>query len=282
MTVETIVAIYDTAAQADAAVRDLKAADVPADAISQHAGTSTSGGATTAPAAREEGFWASLFGGEPDTDAEVYDRSLQSGSTVVTVKVDERHVAQVTGILEQHNPVDIDERAAGYGLSQTTTTTTRAPLAQATPDTAATTTSSEGGTIQLAEEQLSVGKRAVNRGTTRIRRFVVETPVEEQVSLRDETIRVERRAVTGGTPVTAADFTEKTVEMTETDEEAVVAKTARVVEEVVVSKDVTERVETIRDTVRRDEVEIEKIPGAKTTTSSTTSATTTPPRTPKI
>jgi uncharacterized protein (TIGR02271 family) len=280
MTIETIVAIYDTAAQADAAVRDLKAANVPADAINQHAGTS--GGATPAPAAREQGFWASLFGGEPDTDAEVYDRSLQSGSTVVTVKVDERHVAQVTGILEQHNPVDIDERAAGYGLSQTSTTTTRAPLAQVTPDTAATTTSSEGGTIQLAEEQLSVGKRAVNRGTTRIRRFVVETPVEEQVSLRDETIRVERRAVTGGTPVTAADFTEKTVEMTETDEEAVVAKTARVVEEVVVSKDVTERVETIRDTVRRDEVEIEKIQGDRTTTSSTTSATTTPPRTPKI
>jgi uncharacterized protein (TIGR02271 family) len=280
MTIETIVAIYDTAAQADAAVRDLKAANVPADAINQHAGTS--GGATPAPAAREQGFWASLFGGEPDTDAEVYDRSLQSGSTVVTVKVDERHVAQVTGILEQHNPVDIDERAAGYGLSQTSTTTTRAPLAQVTPDTAATTTSSEGGTIQLAEEQLSVGKRAVNRGTTRIRRFVVETPVEEQVSLRDETIRVERRAVTGGTPVTAADFTEKTVEMTETDEEAVVAKTASVVEEVVVSKDVTERVETIRDTVRRDEVEIEKIQGDRTTTSSTTPVTTPPPRTSKI
>ena len=276
MTVETIVAIFDTAAHADAAVRDLKAANLPADAISQHAGTSTSGGAKTAPAAREQGFWASLFGGEPDTGAEVYDRSLQGGSTVVTVKVDERHVAQVTGILEQHGPVDIDERAAGYGLSQTGTTTTRAPLAQVTPDTAARTASTEGGTIQLAEEQLSVGKRAVNRGTTRIRRFVVETPVEEQVSLRDETIRVERRAVTGGNPVTAADFTEKTVEMTETDEEAVVAKTARVIEEVVVSKDVTERVETIRDTVRRDVVEIENIQGDRTTARSTT------PRNPKI
>ena len=133
MPVETIVAIYDTAAQADAAVRDLKAANVPADAISQHADTTTA--STTAAPAREQGFWASLFGGEPDTDAEVYNRSLQSGSTVVTVKVDERLIAQVTGILEQHDPVDIDERAAGYGLSQTTTTTTtRAPLAQATPD----------------------------------------------------------------------------------------------------------------------------------------------------
>ena len=281
MTVETIVAIYDTSTQADAAVRDLRAANVPADAISQHAGTasSTTTKTTTAPA-QEQGFWASLFGGDSDSEAEVYDRSLQSGSTVVTVRSDERQVAQITGILEQHDPVDIDERAAGYGLSQSTTTTTQVPLAQATPNKVGTTASTEGGTIQLAEEQLSVGKRAVNRGTTRIRRFVVETPVEEQVSLRDETIRVERRAVTGGGPVTGADFTEKTVEMTETDEEAVVAKTAHVTEEVVVSKDVTERVETIRDTVRRDEVEIEKIPGDRMTAGSMT--TPTAPRNPKI
>ena len=288
MTVETIVAIYDTSTQADAAVRDLRAANVPADAISQHAGTAsstTSTTKTTTAPGQEQGFWASLFGGEPDTDAEVYNRSLQSGSTVVTVKSDERQVAQVTGILEQHNPVDIDERAAGYGLSQTITTTTQAPLAQAplaqaTPNKIGTAASTEGGTIQLAEEQLSVGKRAVNRGTTRIRRFVVETPVEEQVSLRDETIRVERRAVTGGSAAAGADFTEKTVEMTETDEEAVVAKTARVIEEVVVSKDVTERVETIKDTVRRDEVEIEKIPGGKTAAGSMT--TPAAPRNPKI
>ncbi|MGF7210111.1 uncharacterized protein (TIGR02271 family) [Skermanella aerolata] len=288
MTVETIVAIYDTASQADAAVRDLKAANVPADAISQHAGTAsstTSTTKTTTAPGQEQGFWASLFGGDSDSEAEVYDRSLQSGSTVVTVKSDERQVAQVTGILEQHNPVDIDERAAGYGLSQTTTTTTQAPLAQAplaqaTPNKIGTAASTEGGTIQLAEEQLSVGKRAVNRGTTRIRRFVVETPVEEQVSLRDETIRVERRAVTGGSAAAGADFTEKTVEMTETDEEAVVAKTARVIEEVVVSKDVTERVETIKDTVRRDEVEIEKIPGGKTAAGSMT--TPAAPRNPKI
>jgi stress response protein YsnF len=50
-------------------------------------------------------------------------------------------------------------------------------------------------TIQLAEEALSVGKRAVNRGTTRIRRYVVETPVEEQVTLRTETVSVDRRPV---------------------------------------------------------------------------------------
>jgi hypothetical protein len=82
--------------------------------------------------------------------------------------------------------------------------------------------------IPLTEETLSVGKRAINRGTTRIRRYVVETPVEENVSLRDETVSVERRPVAGSHPLTGApDFSDKVVEVTETAEEAVVSKTAR-------------------------------------------------------
>ncbi len=45
--------------------------------------------------------------------------------------------------------------------------------------------------------------------------------------------------------------------MEEIDEEAVVGKTARVVEEVGIRKDATERTETIRDTVRSTKVDIE-------------------------
>ncbi|PWC41440.1 YsnF/AvaK domain-containing protein [Azospirillum sp. TSO22-1] len=264
MTDETIVAIYDTNAQADAAVRDLMAARVPADAISRHAGKAP-GTATPAPAP-EMGFWASLFGGEPDHDDAVYDRSLENGSTVVAVRASGQNAAMVTEILETHDPVDIDERASGYGLSGTTTSTampiTAAPVTTTREGAAAMAASNEGGSIPLSEEQLHVGKRSVNRGTTRVRRFVVETPVEEQVSLRDETVTVERRAATGRQPVTDADFTEKTVEMTEVDEEAVVGKSARVTEEVVLRKDATDRVETVRDTVRREDVEIEKLPAA--------------------
>jgi uncharacterized protein (TIGR02271 family) len=123
--------------------------------------------------------------------------------------------------------------------------------------------SADGGTIQLSEETLAVGKRAINRGTTRVRRFVVETPIEEQVSLRDETVSIERRPVTDARPITNVDFTDKVVEMTETAEEAVVSKAARVTEEVVVRKDETERTETVRDTVRREDVEITKEPGVE-------------------
>ena len=113
MNEETIVAVFDMAAHADAAIRDLEAADVPSSAISRHSSTI---GTTSTSAPRETGFWASLFGGEPDQDSTVYDRSLESGSHVVTVKVPGTQVNSVMTMLESHSPIDIDERAASYGL----------------------------------------------------------------------------------------------------------------------------------------------------------------------
>jgi len=113
--------------------------------------------------------------------------------------------------------------------------------------------------IPIVEEQVNIGKRSVERGGIRVRSYVVETPVEEQVRLRDETVTVERRpgGMVGSSEVPADAFRERTIEVTETDEEAVVSKTAHVRETVVVRKDVEERAESIHDTVRRTEVEIE-------------------------
>lgn len=288
MTDETIVAVYDTAAHAEAASTALKAAGVPESAISLHAGAasaSTSAMSTAAAPVREEGFWSSLFGGEPDHNTAVYDRSLESGSTVLSVKTPETHITKVMEILESQHPIDIDERATGYGLTQTTTTRQPlgTPMPMAATASAATTASlatNGGETIQLAEESLAVGKRVVNRGGTRIRRFVVETPVEQSVTLHDEKVTLERRPVTDGRAMEPGEFGEKTIEMTESGEEAVVSKTARVYEEVGLRKDATDRTETIRDTVRKEEVDVEQIPGTATTT--TTSGTTLNPRAPKI
>ena len=246
MTDETVLAVFDTAAHAEAAVAELRSAGVPDQAIGLHAANAS---AAAGARVREQGFWSGLFGGEPDHDTAVYDRSLQAGSTVVTVKLPEAHMARVVQILESHRPVDIDERAAGYGL---------APAPDARRDTA-------GETLRLAEEQLSVGKRVVNRGGTRIRRFVVETPVEQAVSLHSETVTLDRRPVTDGRPVTDS-FSERTIELTGTAEEAVVSKTARVYEEVGLRKEATERVETVRDTVRKEEVAVEQVPGGTGTT----------------
>ncbi len=277
MNEEAIVAVFDTAEHADAAVRDLEAAHVPSSAISRESSAGSMSGSMTgtstgmARQSREPGFWESLFGGEPDHDTAVYERSVASGSHVVTVRVPGDHVQAVTDILERHHPVDLDERAQSYGLGATGATTAKATTAGAGLAGAATAaagsvatglrdTGVEGGdeNLQLAEERLAISKRLVNHGTTRIRRFVVETPVEENVTLHSERVSVERRPVSGDAKATDASFTDKVIEVNETAEEAIVGKTARVREEVVVRKDATDRVETVRDTVRREDVEITK------------------------
>jgi len=274
----TIVAVYDTATHAEAAVRALEDANVPSSAISRHSQQGSMSGSTTvaAPAAGEErGFWSSLFGAEPDHDTAVYDRSMAGGATVVSVKVPEDHHESVAAILESHNPIDIDERAESYGLRSASTAGLSSSLGMsagtigaATGATTAATT--KDGVIQLAEESLQVGKRAVVGGTTRIRRYVVATPVEKDISLHSERVVVERHPVAGTATTGTADFTDRTIEMTETEEQAVVSKTARVVEEVALRKEASDRVETVKDTVRRQDVEIETVPSETVTTTQTT------------
>jgi hypothetical protein len=112
-------------------------------------------------------------------------------------------------------------------------------------------------TVPVVEEELQVGKRAVERDV-RLHTTVQEKPVEEQVRLREERVTVERHPV--NRPANAADqtaFKESVIEVTETVEEPVINKRARVVEEVVVRKDAKEHVETVRDTVRRTDVNVE-------------------------
>ena len=275
MSDQTIVAVYDTPAHAELAVQDMLQAGVPEAAIERHAQEGSYAGNSTALTSRPaqaEGFWAGLFGGEPDHDTAVYDRSVQGGSTVVSVKVPDAHVARVTQILESHAPVDLDDRAQKYGLATTAARASAAPRVAA-----GSTAASNGGTLQLSEERLDIGKRVVNRGTTRIRRFVVETPVQEQVSLHDERVTIDRHPV-ADRPASDADFGDKVIEMTETGEEAVVSKTARVREEIVLRKEAADRTETVRDTVRREDVEIIKVPGEDVTHANTGTVTARTPR----
>lgn len=278
---ETFVAVFDTSPQAEAAIRELESAGVPASTIRQYSlddiGYERHGSASQTP---HQGFWSWLLGGgDPGYDSTFYDHIVQSGGAVVTVIADEHDAERVSSILLAHSPVDVEERASQYRLASsdaggtTTATDTTGTIASGADiscaysagDGKATATAGTAGAdrvigdervISLAEETLEVGKRMVNR-TTRLRRYVVERPVEEQIRLRDETVSVERRPVSGTAAVPPDAFTEKVIEVTERDEEAVVAKTVRVTEEVVVRKDVAERVETVHDIVRQEEIEIE-------------------------
>jgi uncharacterized protein (TIGR02271 family) len=114
--------------------------------------------------------------------------------------------------------------------------------------------------IPVVEERLKVGKREVQRGGVRVYSHVVETPVSENIGLREEHVNVERHKVDQPlSPSDTAAFREQEIEMRETAEEAVVEKSARVVEEVVVGKQVSERQQQIKDTVRHTEVQVEQL-----------------------
>lgn len=266
---QTLVAYFDSRSEADNAADALVAAGVGRDAIHLNANgdAATTGGA----GGTHKGFWESIADFfMPDDDRYAYDEGVRRGGATLVVAADEARVDEVADILERHGAVDMDEREKawhGEGWTGATVPTTGGPVVA--PEPAARATASGAGdvhrgagmsdveAIPLAEEKLRVGKRQASGGRVRVRSYVVETPVEEQVSLREEDVTVERRAA--DRPVSGGDdlFRERTIEAEEVNEEAVVAKEARVKEEVVVSKDVGQRTETVRDTVRHTEVDVE-------------------------
>ena len=223
--------------------------------------------------------------GVPQEHAEYYAEGVRRGGTLVTVDAPDDKAQQAVDIMNGNGAVDIDTRGAAYrtggytGYSEAAAPyamedinrerdTYRTPPATANTGAMNTgTTNATGETvIPIVEEELVVGKRQVQGGGARIHTYVTERPVEESVTLHEERVTVDRRPVDRA--VTDADmaFGEKSIEVTEMSEEAVVGKTARVVEEVVVGKTATDRVETVTDTVRRTDVEVEDIADTTRTT----------------
>lgn len=288
----TLTAMFDSRADAEAAQTRLKDASIDISNVSIHDQSSAGHSSTDYSTHENRGFWGSVKGAFlPDEDRHTYEEGVRRGGVVLTAQVAEHEADKAVAILEEADTIDIDERseqwrssgwdyaggatAAGMGAGASSglfggsgTTGTGTTGMGTTGSTAYAGTTGTSGTeeaIPVIQEELLVGKREVNRGGVRVRSYVVETPVEESVRLREEHVEVERRAV--DLPLSAAEgdaFRERTIEMTETAEEAVVAKDARVVEEVVVRKDVGERTETIADTVRSTEVEVEDVGTTRT------------------
>jgi uncharacterized protein (TIGR02271 family) len=107
------------------------------------------------------------------------------------------------------------------------------------------------------EEQLTVGKREMGHGRVRVRSYVVEQPISQQVNLKDEHVHVERHPVDRPLRPGEGSFQQRTIEAEERREEPVVSKQARVKEEVVVKKDAEQRTEKVSDKVRHTEVKVE-------------------------
>src|SRR5581483_1869258 len=194
------------------------------------------------------GFFRRFFGADIDEgESRRYEEVVQRGNSLVTVDTDDSQADRVVDIMNQYGAIDIEHDR---------------PM----PCQAERVSLEHGEkSIPVVEEELQVGKRLVRRGGVRIYSRVVERPVEEEVTLREEHIDVERRPA--DRPVSAADtanLRDQTIEVAEMAEEPVVSKRARVVEEIFVGKETTERRETIRDQVRRTDVTVEHVGAGET------------------
>jgi stress response protein YsnF len=204
-------------------------------------------------ALRKDGFEGAILKGNTDklmheladhgfskADAREFADAADEGKTLVAAHVSNAKAEQAAGIMERYEASGDDDNDDD----------------------------SEGGngeessqTVPIVEEELLVTKGKVANGGARVTSSVSESPVEKKVTLREQKVEAERKKADRKLGAGEADaaFEEKTVEVMGTKEEAEVQKEARVVGEVVLTKDAKEREETMRDTVRKTEVEVEKV-----------------------
>ncbi|HEX8634648.1 MAG TPA: YsnF/AvaK domain-containing protein [Pyrinomonadaceae bacterium] len=225
--------------------------------------------------------------GVPEEDANYYAEGVRRGGTLISVDAADEQAERAVSIMKRHGAVEIDKRAAQWrdegwsgfdsnatetaynafaGGGQANATGSEVTAEHQRPAVAprAATTQQGQVAVPVVEEQLQVGKREVERGGVRVETHVTEKPVQENVELREEHVNVERRPVDytfHGTESEA--FKESLVEIREAYEELVVNKKARVVEEVVVNKDVEQHTETVHETLRRTDVNVEPIDAGK-------------------
>jgi stress response protein YsnF len=256
----TIIGLLDDVGEAEKAILDLKGIGLPAEQISvvsQDAkaskeirevtlvpfaigglGVVAAGGPMaqfltpqTARANTEAFVSALVKMGVSRAEAGGYVEAVKNGYTLEAAIVDEEKADRAIDIMRRHTH-DLMRAAPGPGETK----------------------------IPVVEEELLVGKREVPVGGVRVSTHVIEEPAIQEILLRSERISVERQPVDQPIQEPSEAFRERTFEVVATAEEPVVAKEARVVEEVVVRKETEAHKETVRGSVRRTDVAVERVP----------------------
>lgn len=183
--------------------------------------------------------WVALFG--PDVEeyeAKTYSEAVKDGASVLTVRATEDDAPRAVEVLHNTNAVDVTDKAVDEGILSE-------KAAETVPQ-----------KLRLAQEEIAVGKKLYETGTTRIRRFVTEREVSDTVTLHSEHVEVAKTALDDPN-VTDYDWGEATIELRETTEKPYVIKSAKIVGEVNLKKVGEDRQETVTDTVRSTDYKVE-------------------------
>lgn len=113
----------------------------------------------------------------------------------------------------------------------------------------------EDQAVTRSEEEIEVGRRSVDAGSARLRKWVETEPVALDVELRREVARVTREPI--DQPVGDHEFSEEEVEMPLHREKPVVQKQAVAKERIGLEKHVESDQATVQDELRKERVEVE-------------------------
>jgi len=270
----TVVGLFDSKTEAQAAMRDLAAAGFAKESMDfsnrrfdETTGSAATTNTTTGTGTGVGGFFNSLFG-DNSPEARNYTNAASDTEAILTVQTDsDERARQIADIMDRNGAIDVDDRNGQYQANYAQSGGSAPQNNVATENRTAATGDTK---IPIIEEDLQIGKRAVETGGVRVRSRVIEKPIEESVRLREEHVVVNRHPVNRAvTDADMSNFKEGDIEITERAEQAVVSKQARVVEEVEVGKQVSEREQVVSDTVRRTDVDVEQI-GTDVTTDTNT------------
>ena len=252
---ETLVALYKNMSDAQDVVTSLVNEKFPRESIglvaNERKTISSRGDKNLVPLFTESGV--------PEDHAILFSEGVRRGGAVLIMTCPEdAQKAKAEKIFDKHKPVFIDateKRWRGEGWSGYD-----ANAAPMSDEERARESKALANEIEVVDEEVTVGKRAIEKGQVRVRSFVTERPISKDLTLREEEVRIERTPVNKSLSPAEADraFQEKSISVTEHAEMPVVEKSARVVEKVKVGVEVSEHKETVTATERHQNVEVDR------------------------
>ncbi|WWO96604.1 MAG: YsnF/AvaK domain-containing protein [Candidatus Dasytiphilus stammeri] len=250
MSYEKIVTLFDNFQHAQDAKRNLLKAGFKKHDISLINNDQLQGGANIL--VHRHDIWRRLLGQSlTDQEAKIYGQAVKTGGVVLTLRTKEEDTPRAISILNTHPLVEMsDDTVSNCNNEDIIPEKHHSHFSKDKKN-------AEEEVLELAEEKLEIGKKVVYEGSTRVRRFVTQKDVEVEIPLHEEHASILRRALSGNCQsADNIDWSETVVEISDTHEQPVINKKANVVEEVIVRKEGKDRVEKIRDTLRKQEIEV--------------------------
>lgn len=245
---QTVIGIFDTPDAAHAAEEALLGQGIEQSCLHLASQENASG---------IRSFLSDLFGPDNPEEADGYAEAIEHGGALLSVDLpDDAEIQPIQETMQDAGAMDLEDLMEQWRQEESAEFSEEEESAPA-----------ESGSIPVVEEEMEIGKTQTGKGKVRVVSRTVETPVEEEVNLKEERATIKRRPVDRSAgPEDLEQHGEQSFEVEETAEKPVVSKSARVVEEIEVGKETSEKTQVVGDTVRHTEVDVERqqaSPGGK-------------------